>query len=317
MRWFGRRKSSIKKLAIQPPAPFPERSGIAIVVCVKDEGAYIGEWVLFHQAVGVRHFIVYDNGSTDDTCAILRQTLSPDALTIVPWAGRMTYGEDERFLDCQVVAFAHAILNFGGAFRRMAFIDADEFLLPKKGTTIEGVLVPTQNFPNISLPWHMFGTNGHKTKPEGPVLLNYTKRSADPLGRREHSTNFKCIVDPCEVVEVSIHQFKTREFGDLTVNDGGHRFTRRGRKSAAFYSNQFLQLNHYYSKSEEEVQAKIQRGSNFATSREKLEAKIRTTIANIEADEIEDHAMSEFVIHSAIELTVDDRGQDRVVARPR
>ncbi|WP_442967621.1 glycosyltransferase family 2 protein [Rhizobium sp. BR 362] len=104
-------------LTIQPTAPLPERHGIAIAVCVKNEGAYIGEWVRFHKAVGIRHFIVYDNGSTDETCAILRQSLTQDALTIVPWAGRMVYGEESRFLDYQVVAFAHAILNFGNAVR--------------------------------------------------------------------------------------------------------------------------------------------------------------------------------------------------------
>jgi hypothetical protein len=303
MRWFWQRKSSIKKLVINPPVPLAERQGIAIAACVKDEGAYIGEWVRFHKAVGVRHFIVYDNGSTDETCAILRRTLTPDVLTIVPWAGRMVYGEDARFVDCQVVAFAHAILNFGSAFRRMAFIDADEFLLPKQGTTIEEALAPTEGFPNVSLPWHMFGTSGHKTKPDGPVLLNYTKRSADPLSRKKHSTNFKCIVDPCEVVEVSIHQFRTRKFGDVTVNDAGHRFTRRGRKSGAFYSNQFLQLNHYYSKSEEEMQAKMQRGSNFAASPEKLEEKMITTLANIEAKVVEDHVMVEFVVRNAIDCS--------------
>jgi len=303
MRWFGRGKKSIKNIAIDPPTALSERQGIAIAACVRNEGAYIGEWVRFHKAVGVRHFIIYDNGSTDETCAILQEALTPGTLTLVPWAGHMVYGEEARFIDCQVMAFAHAILNFGGAFRRMAFIDADEFLLPKQGATIEEALAATKGFPNISLPWHMFGTSGHKTKPEGAVLLNYTKRGADPLSRKEHSTNFKCIVDPCEVVEVSIHQFKTREFGDLTVNDAGHRFSRRTRKSPAFYSNQFLQLNHYYSKSEEEMRVKMQRGSNFAASREKLEEKMRTTIANIETDVVEDHSMAEFVSRNAIDLT--------------
>jgi hypothetical protein len=306
MRWFGRGKKSIKNIAIDPPTALSERQGIAIAACVRNEAAYIGEWVRFHKAVGVRHFIIYDNGSTDETCEILQEALTPGTLTLVPWAGHMVYGEEARFIDCQVMAFAHAILNFGGAFRRMAFIDADEFLLPKRGATIEEALAATESFPNISLPWHMFGTSGHKTKPEGPVLLNYTKRSANPLSRKEHSTNFKCIVDPCEVVEVSIHQFKTRKFGDLTVNDAGHRFSRRARKSTAFYSNQFLQLNHYYSKSEEEMRVKMQRGSNFAASQEKLEEKMRTTIANIETDVVEDHSMVEFVSRNAIDLTGGD-----------
>ena len=258
--------------------------------------------------MGVRHFIVYDNGSTDDTCGVLRRVLEPGALTIVPWAGQMIYGEGEQLLDGQVFAFAHAILNFGGAFSRIAFIDADEFLLPITGKTIEDALAATGGFPNVSLPWHMFGTSGHKAKPEGPVALNYVKRSADPLSRKEHSTNFKCIVDPCEVVEVSVHQFKTREYGDLTVNDAGQRFSRRGRKSPAFYSNRFLQLNHYYSKSEEELRTKMARGSNYAASPKALEEKMRTTIENIEAEVVEDRTMIDFVAVNCIALSQTNNG---------
>ncbi|MEZ2131659.1 MULTISPECIES: glycosyltransferase family 92 protein [unclassified Sinorhizobium] len=300
MGWFGRKKSAIKRFAISPPMPEPGRHGIAIAICVRDEALYIGEWARFHRAVGIRHFIVYDNGSTDGTSAVLRQVLEPDELTVVPWAGRMRTDSDP--LDCQAMAFAHAVLNFGGSFRRMAFIDADEFLLPMAGRTVEEALAATGDFPNVSLPWHMFGTSGHKTRPNGPVLLNYTRRSADPLSHKEHSTNYKCIVDPCEVVEASVHQFKTREFGDLTVNDAGQRFTRKGRKSPAFYSNRFLQLNHYYSKSEEEMRTKMARGSNYAVSPQRLEEKMITTIRNIETDVVEDRAMVDFVARNGIVL---------------
>ncbi len=66
------------------------------------------------------------------------------------------------------------------------------------------------------------------------------------MTRKENVSNFKCIVDLREVMEVSVHQFQTRAFGDLTANDAGKRFTRRARKSPDFYSNWFLQLNHYH-----------------------------------------------------------------------
>lgn len=307
MFWLGRKRHAIKSLSIRPPEPRPGREGIAIPVCVRNEAAYIGEWVRFHRAVGVRHFIVYDNGSTDETCAILRRLLEPDALTIIPWAGQVHASRPTQLIDGQVLAFAHAILNFGAHYRRMAFIDADEFLLPRKGTTLEEALAATGDFPNVSLPWHMFGTSGHKLKPPGPVVLNYTMRSADPLARERHSTNYKCIVDPCEVVEVTVHQFKTREFGDLTVNDAGYRTTRSGRKEPRFYSNEFLQLNHYYSKSEEEMKEKIARGSNYAASRQDLLEKMGTTVRNIEAAMVEDRAMIDFVTARCIVL--DDAGR--------
>jgi hypothetical protein len=302
MFWFKSKQTSIKKFGISPPVADAGRTGLAIAVCVKDEGSYISEWARYHHGIGVRHFHVYDNGSADDTCAVLKTALPPEALTIIPWAGRMFDGSTSRLIDLQALAFAHAIINFGGAFRRMAFIDVDEFLLPKVGNTLDEALAATQGFPNVSLPWHMFGTGGHDTRPPGPVLLNYTARSADPLSRMEHSTNFKCIVDPCEVVEVSVHQFRTREFGDLTVNDAGRRFSRRDRKSQAFYSNGFLQLNHYYSKSRQEMRAKFQRGSNYAVSTRKLEEKMNSTLKNIEHTTVEDRSMIEFLDRVRIDL---------------
>jgi hypothetical protein len=302
MAWFKRPQSAIKNLSIMPPTPNPDRCGVAIALCVKNEAIYIAEWVRFHRAVGICHFIVYDNGSTDDTCSILRRELDPEHLTIVPWAGKITATRAAQIIDGQVLAFAHAILNFGGRFWRIAFIDADEFLLPMTGQTIEQALAPAAGFPNISLPWHMFGTSGHHRRPAGGVLKNYTRRAADPIGAGEPASNFKCIVDPCEITEVAVHHFNTREFGELTSNGAGYRADRKGRKQAQFYSNEALQLNHYYSKSEEEMLGKITRGWNYARSAEKLEAKMRTTLRTIQQNELEDVAMVRFLKENHINL---------------
>jgi len=302
MRWFKPNKHLTRELAITPPIPAPDRHGIAIVACVKNEAAYIEEWIRFHSAVGVRHFVLYDDGSTDGTAEIARSLLGPEQLTIMPWISRMFDAESDMILNGQTIAFAHAILNFGSRFARMAFIDVDEFLLPKTGTTLEQALAATQNFPNISLPWHMFGPGGHETTPKGPIALNYTQRARNPLSRAANLSNFKCIIDPCEVVQVSVHQFRTRQHGDRTVNDAGRQASRSDRKQPGFYSSQFLQLNHYYSKSNEELAAKIARGWSSDATRAKYEAKVLETVRNIEADVVEDRAMVEFLAANGINL---------------
>ena len=302
MSWFRKHAAPAKQITITPPRPDINRKGIAIVACVRNEAAYIAEWARFHLAVGIAHFYIYDNGSVDGTRQVLAGCVPTDQLTIIPWAGRMVDASSQQGLNSQVIAFAHAILNFGGAHQRMAFIDVDEFLLPKTGRTVEDALAGAGGFPNVSLPWHMFGRSGHETKPAGPVALNYTMRGVDPLSTREHASNFKCIVDPCEVIEVSVHQFKTREHGDLTANDAGARFSRRGRKGQDFYSNRFLQLNHYYSKSNEELMAKVERGPASPASRRKYQDKVLTAVSNIEADVVEDRAMIDFVRAHDIDL---------------
>lgn len=302
MRWFKPNTHLTRELTIAPPAPAPDRHGIAIVACVKNEADYLEEWIRFHTAVGVRHFVLYDDGSSDGTADLARSLLGPEQLTVVPWISRMFDAESDTILNGQTIAFAHAILNFGGRFARVAFIDVDEFLLPKTGTTLEQALTATENFPNISLPWHMFGPGGHDSKPEGPIALNYTLRARDPLSRAANLSNFKCIVDPCEVVQVSVHQFRTRGHGDLTVNDAGQKTTRSGRKQPDFYSSQFLQLNHYYSKSRAELSAKIARGWSSDATRAKYQAKVLQTVAHIEADLVEDRAMLAFLAENGIVL---------------
>ena len=76
--------------------------------------------------------------------------------------------------------------------------------------------------------------------------------------------NFKCIVDPCAVSEVSVHHFHTREFGDRTANNSGEVFPLDKRKSPDFYSSRHLQLNHYYTRSEEEFAQEDRAWRSFA-----------------------------------------------------
>ena len=290
-----------KRLVIEPPKPAENRSGVAVASVVRNEASYIGEWANYHRAVGVRHFLIYDDGSTDGTVDVLRNAVG-EALTVMPWAGRYTDVRTNLLLTSQAIAFAHAIQNFGAAYRWMAFIDVDEFLLPKTGLTVEEALKGASGFPNISLPWHMFGRGGHKTRPQGAITRSYTVRGADPMSTKKNASNFKCIVDPCEVNEVSIHHFSTREHGEMTSNDAGAVFSRKGRKRPEFYSSKFLQLNHYYSKSDEELQAKLSRGPASPASRQRYEYRVTTAVESIESEVIDDRAMVDFLDRIALKL---------------
>lgn len=302
MRLFGRKAPFTKRIRIEPPAPQIDRHGVAIATVLKDEELYIAEWVSFHRAVGVRHFCVYDDGSTDRTLSILHELLSGDELTILPWRFGMHEVSNGFPINRQVIAFAHAILNFGSRFRWMAFIDVDEFILPKAGRTIEEALVGAKGFPNISLPWHMFGTSGHEKRPAGLVTRNYVLRAADPMSRMKNVMNFKCIVDPCSISEVSVHHFCTKEFNDSTSNDSGNIYSLNQRKMKQFYSSSYIQLNHYYTKSMEEFMKKIERGGVSPTLWEKRKTRLCTALENIEKAQVEDFSMVEFLDKNDISL---------------
>jgi hypothetical protein len=294
MFWKLPALGKISKIGIVPPAPDPGRDGVAIALIVKDEARHIREWAAFHHRAGVRHFLIYDNGGTDGTLAILRDTLPAVARTIVPWRQIFSDAWMGREIHNQVLAYAHAASNFGGAFRWMAFIDADEFLVPKRAATIPEALAHLGDARNLSLPWHMFGRSGHVAPPAGGVLANYLRRAADPMSDVRGIRAFKCVVDPCHLTALRVHSMETDGSG-RTCNDRGVAVEEKDRTARGFYSADHLQLNHYYTRSEQELAAKIGRGPNLAAKRSEYARKVRRTVANIEADEIEDRAALDYL----------------------
>lgn len=293
MMFLSRLLRPITKIAITPPAAAPDRGGMAIVLIVRNEARHIAEWARFHHGAGVSQFFVYDNACSDGTIEILRATLPEAALTVIPWAQPRFRTLTGREIHNQVLAYAHALMNFGPRFRWMAFIDVDEFLVPVEAASIPEAMAGLEAAAHVSLPWHMFGRGGHESPPEGGVVANYLQRAADPFGLG-HGLNFKCLVDPARVTEVGVHGFgiEGRHEG---VNDAGEPARHDARSQRAFYSRARLQLNHYYTRSNAELQAKIGRGSNKQVAADKHIARVMRIVTAIEAETVEDRTALAFL----------------------
>jgi hypothetical protein len=283
----------VGRIAIRPPTATKGRGGIAIVVIAKNEARHIREWASFHRLAGASAFFVYDDGSMDATVPILRETLGA-AATIIPWAQRLSDAGLGREIHSQILAYAHAAGNFGGEFRWMAFIDVDEFLIPKRTATLPEALSHLEGCRNISLPWHMFGRCGHKTPPEGGVLRNYLLRAADPMSDTRGVRAFKCIVDPCHLTALKVHSMET-DNSDRTCNDRGECVPLAARDRREFYSADYIQLNHYYVRSDAELAEKVARGHFVTAMQARYARKIARTVANIEKDVLEDLAAPEYL----------------------
>ena len=285
-----RRGRVVTRLRARPPAPAPGRAGLAVVAIVRDEAAHVGEWAAFHRAAGAGRLYLYDDGSTDGTAGAAAAAM-PE-ITVIPWAQRF---EDARGgwlgggrVHNQVAAYAHALANFGGGWRWMAFLDADEFLVPvgrDYAAALEGLDVP-----NVSLPWHMFGRGGHAGPPPEGTVAGYLRRARDPVDPARGASGFKTLVDPCAVEVVGVHEMRTS--GDRTWNDAGARATFGARRDAGFYSAERLRLHHYYARSDAELKAKIARGSNLASA--DYGRRVMRTVAAIERDEVEDRTAADW-----------------------
>lgn len=294
---------------VRTPSAFPKRDGIAIACVIKDEEDYILEWVNFHSLAGIKDFIIYDDGSTDGSIEVLRG-LQHVNVTVIPWAQNTTF--TNVTFSKQVLAFAHAIENFGSAFRWMAFIDVDEFLVPKSDNSLMSQLQKLDGHSNISLPWVMFGPSNHMTKPDMAVPLAYTQRAKPTTDKR--LINFKCIVDPCKVTVVGVHKFTTLDMSDSSTNDQGIISENKARLSPEFITSNYIQLNHYYTKSRAEVDEKINKGCVAGSKKDRRRRKVLEKLELIEQTTVTDQTAVDFLKRHNINTTEDLRsycGEDR------
>lgn len=235
------------------------RKGLALVVIVKDEAPYIEEWIKFHARQGVTHFIVYDNGSTDNLHEVLKPCTESGLVTYQVMKGKA------RQLD----AYNKAIHDYGRKFKYMGFIDADEFVFTRKNVSlydfVDEFMHSHPNAGGIGINWCVFGSNGHLTKPEGGVLENYTTRLPDAS---DWNSLIKTICDPLKVFYYGHVHFPAFRKGFHNLTENGEIIT--GSKSPVVsFCN--IRCNHYVYKSKEEYLAKRMRGQADSTELKSVE----------------------------------------------
>ncbi|MCK0096448.1 glycosyltransferase family 92 protein [Yoonia sp. F2084L] len=299
MMWPFRRPapSRASRIAIQPPKPEAARASLALVLIARNEAARIGDWLTFHALAGVSHVYLYDNGSTDQTAQIARD-FTGCSVTIIPWKLDTSEAKTGMILPRQILAYAHAICTFGAGYQRMGFTDTDEYLVPHTTLTLPEALAALPS-PNISLPWTMFGHGGHKIAPPDAVPFAFQQRAPEAVGPL---LNFKCIVDPCDVTQVSTHKFHTRSQGDVSSNTLGQTAP-NARRTGSFVTQQAIQLNHYYLMSEEEMQAKISGPAVSGSAQKQRAAAVLRKAALIEENPITDTAAIDFLARHGITNT--------------
>jgi hypothetical protein len=221
-----------------------KKYGLSVVCAIKNEADDLLEWLHFHRLAGVDHFYLYDNGSTDETRAIIES---------YPWPETITY----HYVDGdfgQKRAFHHAIDSYRNSSEWCAFIDADEFLYPVQGNSIKDVLKDVSSAPAVAVHWLNFGSNGHDERPQGLCIESFTRRAPDDFP--DHYV-MKSIVRPDTIVSY-LHPHQSLVLGCYVQEDGTPVFPIGGRCSAPQHRR--LAINHYYTKSRQQLLKKRERG---------------------------------------------------------
>ena len=279
------------KLALSPrPIPSGQsaaQDGIAITAIVRNEAAYIGEWALHHRDVGVGRFFIYDDGSTDGTADCLRDHLGNSAaVTVTPWAQRVSDARLGRDLHNQVLAYAHAAANHAEGVRWMAFVDVDEFLLPVRHASLGEALAGLGHLPAISLPQLTYLCLDPDRPAEG-LLRGTTLRLPDDVARRHGLIGMKSLADPCRITAMRVHSVEC-DGADLAWNDRGEVLSRGHGRRAAQASADLIRLHHYYVRSQSDLDHKMQRGPNLQKRYGAYAAKVARNVAATSGALVED-----------------------------
>jgi hypothetical protein len=236
---------------------------LSIAAIIKNE-EYILQWIEYHRMVGVQHFYIYDNESTDGLERKLQKYIQDGIVTYTYWPGRYQ----------QFPVYKHAVSHFQYDTKWLAIIDGDEYIVPvEEGTLIPQVLDEIEkNYMNpifatpcddiqecdfiggIGINWHVYGTSGHKTRCPGLLFENYRYRADNECNA---NNLIKTICNPRVVSDIVNPHYVIYIPDYCTVSENGSVIPH-----AFFFDSAYKKLciNHYKCKSEEEYLEKNKRG---------------------------------------------------------
>jgi hypothetical protein len=218
---------------------------LGVVVIIRDEAPYLTEWLAYHHALGVQHFFIYDNGSTDELHAVIEPWVNHGLVTLVHWP----------LPGGQIDAYSHALRFYGPSLDWLAFFDVDEFVVPLVDDDIPAVLARFPDAADVRIPRVDFGYSGHREPPDRLTIEAYTE-VANVFGRDPSKPpRVKSVVQPRSISAVGIHTATVAD--DARGPDGEPVPSRTVGKPCWDY----VQLNHYYTRSFAEFEAKRFRGS--------------------------------------------------------
>jgi len=227
---------------------------LAIVCIIKNEARYISEWIAYYKLMGVDHIFLFDNGSSDNIGEVVADEEKDGFVTLIKFHGK----------NAQLPLYRLTAKALKRCCRWVAYIDADEFILPTE-STLKCYLEKKESVPAVGINWIVFGTGGHVKRPDGLVTENYLQTFEDVNNLL--NLRIKCIVDPKEVYDVSSPHYCILKNGRYAVDEEGEEITAKwmhvSGSGAAFTEEnktKHIRINHYWTKSEQDLQEKCNRG---------------------------------------------------------
>ena len=209
---------------------------LSISSIFKNENHHLQEWLDYHLQVGVEHFYLYNNDDNPtESDAILRPYIERGFAHNIHISGQRMQVPQMRSAMC---AFKHSS-------RWLAFIDLDEFILPRACDDIKEILEDYELYSALAIHWTVFGSGDLLRRPPNQID-HYLYRA-----KLEHPINchVKCIMNPALAIpEAHWHPHWTRYYEGHAVNEKYQHVPEWHDE----YTGEIIRLNHYCCRSRQD-----------------------------------------------------------------
>lgn len=246
---------------------------VVLVAIVKNEIPYIQEFIQYYLKLGFYQLMLYDNSNTRQLHGLQSNRVIIHHLPGV---------NQQRF------AYNHFIQHFKHYYTHVAFFDVDEFLVLKKHANINDFCRERIPQGAVGINWYFFGNNGLTHYDPRPVVVRFTRRQA------EMNTHVKTIAKCEDLLQMDVHHpaqlVPHASFRNLKGTEFSGPFNKDRDDTVA-------QLNHYVTKSNEELVHKIRRG-RADTATKRSQESIDALFALLSCNEVEDTMARDFLVGS-------------------
>lgn len=232
---------------------------LSVSMIFRNEASYLKEWIEYHRLVGVEHFYLFNDGSTDHYKKVLAPYVARGIVELshaVPQAD---------FNGTQVDCYNRTLIKARGVSKWVAMIDSDEFLVTPAGIEILDVLKEFKKFGGVIINWHSFGTSNVAKIPPDKLMIECLTHCAPPPHSMNHMV--KSIVRPECVSHFGGPHWPEYAPGWFLVDTDGVRYV----PGTAFSKMNKLWINHYWTRDEDFlINVKIPRGIPWGRSTESV-----------------------------------------------
>lgn len=142
---------------------------IAAVLMFQNESFFLKEWIEYHKLIGIQHFYVYNNSSTDNYLEILQPYIEAGEVELFQYSGNTHNQKDHGKIQYAIYKKACKIAS--GKAKWLAIIDADEFIYPVQSDNLIDILNDYEDFGGLYVNYVPFGTSQVEHVPNNRLII--------------------------------------------------------------------------------------------------------------------------------------------------